>query len=117
MKTVPSKWYNERVNDLAATCVIMANAHGTDSQMYHKFKSKYHGFKSKYKPSKDIKYGCISGAKAEILYNKNKIYYSNGIKNKYDPYVFLSYLTEKYYLCLKQTDRLMDYMDKLKLLY
>jgi hypothetical protein len=119
MKTtiVPSKWYNEMVNELASN-VITYGAHFTmQSEQYINSKNKWLEFKAKYKPSKDIKLGYLKGAKAEVNSLKDKILLTKSIHDKYDPYTVLGNLVKKYYLCEKQMNSLMNYMDKLNLLY
>lgn len=119
MKTtvVPSKWYNEIVNELANNCITYGTHFTIQSEQYINSRNKWLEFKAKYTPSKDIKLGCLKGAKAEVNFLVDKILSTKSIHDKYDPYKVLGELVEKYYLCEKQMNSLMNYMDKLNLLY
>lgn len=114
---VPLRWYNEEVNELARTAMHYLRTFGRDSDMFKMANDKRLAFKAKYKPSKDIKLGCLEGAKQCVLVNKDKIKNSRSIKSKYDACNFVGYLMDKYYLSNKQTYLLMNFMSKHDLLY
>jgi len=116
-KIVPSKWYNEIVNELAGNCITYGAKFTMKSEQYKKAEVKWKEFKQKYTPSKDIKLGCLNGAKAEVNSLIDKINSTVTIHDKYDPYHVIGVLAEKYHLCRKQMDSLMNYMGKLNLLY
>jgi len=115
-KKVPQKWYKEWANELARGCMNAWLKFGHDSEQRKEAQKELDDFRAKYNPVKQLS-GNLPAAKLEIKLNEGKIRQSVGIKDKYDPYNFMTLTAEKYFLCDAQTRKLIDFAGKMGLCY
>lgn len=115
-KNVPQKWYNETINFLARECMDAWLKFGHDSEERKQAWGKRNEFKESFNPVKELK-GNVQAAKLEIKLNEPKIRQFTDIKDKYDPYNFITTLAGKYFLCDYEVRQLFDFAGKMNLLY
>jgi len=115
-KNVPAKWYKETLNNLASDLMNALIKFGQESEQAKVAKKNRAEFKEKYNPIKELT-GNIQAAKLEIKLNEENIRQFIGIKDKFDPYNFVTSLADKYFLCDYQVRQLFDFAGKMDLLY